>query len=280
MTEQMSVYSAVVKYFVPTTIERTFHGLSVILGARNYLREGFEWGIFQKMMRDYPVVSVGHASTVICLSTISAQLRLLVTHRLRRKETDGGVAERLRGAFDLSSPLPPFEAARLAISNRGRDEVADGLDLALQELRGLDSDFTIESDVASRLAILTQELIAVRQLYEQAVQASRTPAKHADSRYFKHEEAYCTVHVATACLQIWLHNRHTLGEYFARGQWLVLCLARLLDKLGNPSASAPPAEYVEEAADELVRLFNENQLFSILPVKLGEAEGSATLTPA
>jgi alkylation response protein AidB-like acyl-CoA dehydrogenase len=279
MTEQMSVYSAVVKYFVPTKIERTLQRLSVILGARHYLREGFEWGIFQKIMRDYPVVSAGHASTIICLSTLSAQLRQLATHRTRHKEVDGHVAERLRAVFDLSCPLPPFDAGRLVISNRGRDDVAEGLVLAFQELRGLESDSTIESDVVSQLVNLTQAFIDARALYERAIQASRTPANHADSRYFQHEEAYCTVHVATACLQIWLHNRLALGEFFARGHWLVLCLMRLLDTLGHSSGTMPP-EYVEEAAEELVRLFNENHLFSILPVRLGATEETTLSTPS
>jgi alkylation response protein AidB-like acyl-CoA dehydrogenase len=268
MTEQMSVYSAVVKYFVPTRIERTLQRLSVILGARHYLREGFEWGIFQKMMRDNALVGLFDGSSMVNLSTLSAQLRQLTTHRTRHKEVDGHVAERLRVVFDLSCPLPPFDAGRLVISNRGRDDVAEGLDLALQELRGVESDSTVESDVVSQLVSLTQAFIDARALYEQVIQASRKPANHADSRYFQHEEAYCTVHVATACLQIWLHNRLALGEFFARGHWLVLCLMRLLDTLGHTSGTMPP-EYVEEAAEELVRLFNENQLFSILPVNLG-----------
>src|SRR5262249_7880787 len=66
--EQMSVLAAVIKYFVPTAIDRLMRNVSVVLGARNYLREGHWWGIFQKLVRDTPVASVGHYSSVINLS--------------------------------------------------------------------------------------------------------------------------------------------------------------------------------------------------------------------
>ncbi len=46
--EQMSVWSAVVKYFVPTTVENMIQDLSRVLGARYYLRESYGMEYFRK----------------------------------------------------------------------------------------------------------------------------------------------------------------------------------------------------------------------------------------
>src|SRR6476469_46974 len=50
--EQFSVWSAVVKYFVTTQLESMVADVSVVLGARYYMRDAHDWGIFQKVVRD------------------------------------------------------------------------------------------------------------------------------------------------------------------------------------------------------------------------------------
>src|SRR5207249_2562508 len=46
--EQLSLFSAVAKSFVPALIEGAIRDLSIVLGARHYLREGFAAGAFEK----------------------------------------------------------------------------------------------------------------------------------------------------------------------------------------------------------------------------------------
>lgn len=268
MPEQMSVYSSVVKYFVPSTLESTFQKLSVILGARHYLREGFEWGIFQKMMRDFPVVSAGHASTIICLSSLSTQIRQLASRRKHTSKRDTDIEDRLCNVFDLKRSLPEFDANQLAISSRGSDDVIKGLDLAIEKLKSLESAQDIDTEVIGSIVELADAFLDLREQYETAVLDTTKKSNKADSRYFKYEELYCAVYAASVCLQFWLHNRHDMGEYFERGSWLIYCLTRLLQRYGKKTLSLPD-EYVEEAADELKRLFDDNKLFSVLPVELG-----------
>ncbi|MGI3203474.1 acyl-CoA dehydrogenase family protein [Streptomyces sp. GLT-R25] len=76
--EQASVTAAAVKYLVPRLLSRTVRDLSVVLGARFYLREG-EHAVFGKHLRDLPVLSLGHAGPTACLATLIPQLRRLAT---------------------------------------------------------------------------------------------------------------------------------------------------------------------------------------------------------
>src|SRR6185503_14801662 len=55
---RMSVWSSIVKYFVPATTEELIRDAAVVLGARHYLREGHFAGVFQKAMRDNAVVGL------------------------------------------------------------------------------------------------------------------------------------------------------------------------------------------------------------------------------
>ena len=65
--------AALVKYFVPTVVERVLQSLSVVLGARFFLRQGPE-AYFQKIVRDAAIVSVFEGSTVVNLGILASQL--------------------------------------------------------------------------------------------------------------------------------------------------------------------------------------------------------------
>jgi alkylation response protein AidB-like acyl-CoA dehydrogenase len=78
---QMSLWSAVIKYFVPTTIEQVIRDLSVVLGARYYVRVAHWEGIFQKLVRDNALVSLFDGSSVVNLHAIALQLRSLARRR-------------------------------------------------------------------------------------------------------------------------------------------------------------------------------------------------------
>jgi hypothetical protein len=66
---------------------------------------------------------------------------------------------------------------------------------------------------------------------------------------------------------MWLENRGELGSDAAAGHWTVLCLERLLARLGAyPDERAHMAE--EHCARWLQRLHEENRLFSLLELPL------------
>jgi hypothetical protein len=71
---------------------------------------------------------------------------------------------------------------------------------------------------------------------------------------------------------MWLHNRETLGEFFAQGEWLVLCLQRLMAIFDPSRRLQAETPYVANVARELVRRYEENRLFSIIPLQLAATE--------
>jgi hypothetical protein len=96
-------------------------------------------------------------------------------------------------------------------------------------------------------------------------------------------EDYSALHAAAACIQLWLHNRSHLGELFARGEWLVLCLSRVLSRF--PSARwGMPRSYRANLARELARLSEADESFSLIPLALGrgreqQEDGGASSEP-
>ena len=256
--EQMSVTAAVVKYFVPTVVDDLIQNVSVVLGARNYLREGHWWGIFQKLVRDAPITSVGHYSSVINLSHLAPQLPQLA----RQKAADD---ERLAAIFSLNRPLPEFEAGRLLLASRGQDDVFSGFENAVARLReaGL-------TEIAESSEGLLAEMEAWRRALSDTI-AREGQAFSTAPEAFELARRYIMFHAAAACALTWLHNRNELDEFFARGEWLALCLDRVLRQF-QPSRPAPPGRFVENVAQQMMSLYEDDCLFSIIPTQLARTE--------
>ena len=121
---QASVWSAVVKYFVPATVENVMRDLSIVLGARFFLRDGHPWNMFQKMVRDSSIVSVFEGSTMVQLQALGFQLEQL-TREPATPEPD--LSRRLETVFSLSMPLPPFDPKQLDLLSREGDDAVTGI---------------------------------------------------------------------------------------------------------------------------------------------------------
>jgi alkylation response protein AidB-like acyl-CoA dehydrogenase len=267
--EQFSVWSAIVKYFVPTTVERMIADLSIVLGARYYVREEHDAGLFQKLVRDAAVVSLFDGSTVVNLSAIGAQLASLMNTR-RKAQTNPEAQARRATIFSLHQPLPPFEGSRLLLYNRGQDDVMQGLPAALAQLEALRSDPQIEPALAETLIALAQEVIDQLQQNDQRLEevvATGGRMAHKSPAMFELAKGYCALHAAAACLQVWLYNRNRLGDFFAQGEWLALALDRLL-KPFQPRRTAPSPAWIAAAAHEAVRLCEQKLALSIVPFQL------------
>ncbi|HEX8145429.1 MAG TPA: hypothetical protein VF553_22865, partial [Pyrinomonadaceae bacterium] len=83
---------------------------------------------------------------------------------------------------------------------------------------------------------------------------------------FEAAKSHCTLHAAACCLRMWLHNREEMGEFFGRGEWVVMSMQRLL--IGNGLRERVSREYVSNVAEEMVRLYEEGRMFSIIPLQL------------
>jgi alkylation response protein AidB-like acyl-CoA dehydrogenase len=277
---QFSVWSAVDKYFVPVTLEKMQQDISVVLGARFYMRDEHDHGVFQKMLRDSSIISVFDGSSVVNLHSLILQRRQLAKTRGRRKPKDiEAINARLQNSFDLTTDLPPFNPTQLELISRGADDVPQGLESALEALEAL-TPTDVDGTVLDCLKQQGQLLLQALDDQDAAIAHSAFEHGHDQSfESFEQAKHYCRIHAATACLHMWLHNRRHLGDFFAQGQWLVLCIDRLLAQW-LPTRPAVPVAYYDAVADELLRLYDAEKLFSIVPFQLATAPSTPPVAVA
>lgn len=268
LPEQMSVWSAVTKYLVPTVLEDMVRNASTILGARYYLRDHYGFGMFQKIVRDIAIVSLFDGSTRLNLSLIASQLAQLA--RFRQSVDQPPPAEvfaNLRAVCSLQDAPPEFDPDRLALTNRGRDDLQPGLALAAEHLEGQRG---LPAELVRDLGLLLRRLAHSQQQLDQEVCALL--AEQADLRLSAQAFALCKVrcllHAATACYYLWCFNRHLLDADFASGAWLVLCLDRLANMVSPQKDLLVCAAYREKVTAAMVGRLEQNRLFSIFPVQL------------
>lgn len=271
--EQFSVWASVVKYFVTVRLEEMVNSVYVVLGSRFYMREEHEFGIFQKLLRDNSIISMFDGSSIVNLHALILQLRPLTKYRAKRNSrTMSALKTRLETIFSLEKSVPPFEPNNLELFGRGMDDSLQGLEIALDMLEGLKNSDEVDPEILENLLMLGNLVLEELNAHDEQISQSKFEYGHDQSpELFEIAKKYCTLHAASACLHTWLYNRSILGEFFARGEWLVLSLHRLLRTL-RPLPYTLSEVYVENVAQELLKLYQENQHFSIAPFQLAHSQ--------
>ena len=296
-TDQFSVWSAVDKYFVPVTLEQVMKETSVVLGSRFYMRDEHDSGVFQKALRDSAIISMFDGSAAVNLHALILQRRQLAKARVRiRKKPEklAAVQKRLAQSFSLAQQVPTFEPTKLELISRGADDVMQGIEGTIAKLEALHepsessldslrsdastSDQTVISQVLELSRIILEELDA------QDEQITQSAFEHGHDQSFESFDLakhYCRLHAAMACILMWLHNRELaeLGDFFMKGEWLVISLHRLLAHFRMTpllSTGNLPASYHENVAQELLRLHKEDKMFSIVPFQLATSQPVAS----
>jgi alkylation response protein AidB-like acyl-CoA dehydrogenase len=266
--EEMSVRSAILKYFVPTTSEEIVRRLSVVLGARHYLRQDFAHGVFQKLLRDNQLVSLFDGSSVVNLSALGFQLRQLAARRAKDGEAVMPAREeRLADIFTLDRPLPPLDPKRLDLLSQGRDDTVQGLPgslAAIASLRG-----SVDAAVLDAILESARGLVLELASDERALRAlpPTAGATFTAPEIFELARRYSVIHAAASCVHMWRYNRTSLDDFFARGEWLALCLRRALERF-RPAIALEPRPFTDAIAEDLRRLARERRLFSLVPVRI------------
>ncbi|NCT61952.1 MAG: acyl-CoA dehydrogenase family protein [Microcystis aeruginosa G13-01] len=271
--EQFSVWASVVKYFVTVRLEEMVNSVYVVLGSRFYMREEHEFGIFQKLLRDNSIISMFDGSSIVNLHALILQLRPLTKYRAKRNSrTMSALKTRLEAIFSLEKSVPPFEPNNLELFGRGMDDSLQGLEIALDMLEGLKNSDEVDAEILENLLMLGNLVLEELNAHDEQISQSKFEYGHDQSpELFEIAKKYCTLHAASACLHTWLYNRSILGEFFAQGEWLVLSLYRLLRTL-RPLPYTLSEVYIENVAQELLKLYRENQHFSIVPFQLAHSQ--------
>ncbi|MET0649586.1 MAG: AMP-binding protein [Pyrinomonadaceae bacterium] len=270
--EQMGVRSAVAKFFIPTTVEGIIKKLSVVLGARQYLRQEHCGGVFQKIYRDNALLSLFDGSTVVNLSAIGSHLARVARGGDRGRP--GEAADRISRLATLGAPLPPFDARAITLHQRGRDSLLLELETAAETLSSLHAPGDDAGALVARLVRQARELTTQLAELHEAVSAGLGEhgiAFNHEPEMFELAERYCTLLAGACCLHLWLHNRAALDDFFARGEWLALALQRLLRREGEEDVRDPETiAYEQNVLEELRRRHEARTLFSIVPLQLAQ----------
>ncbi|MBD0734799.1 acyl-CoA dehydrogenase [Streptomyces sp. CBMA29] len=255
LPDEASVYASAVKYLVPTLLGEAVHDLSVVLGARFYLRDG-EFGVFQKHLRDLPVLSLGHAGAAACQATIIPQLPRLARRSWFRTEPAPDTL------FDPRADLPGIPFDRLALTGD-----RDGLSASLVAAADTAPDGTPHEAAVRALALhLTDELRLIQAESLALAPLDRTAL--ASPASFALSDRYAVVLAGAAVLGVWRRARERGGDPFlADPAWAAPSLDRLVRRLGRRPAELPP-DCAGRVWEELLRRHTERRGFDLYDTAL------------
>ncbi|WP_236245758.1 acyl-CoA dehydrogenase family protein [Streptomyces sp. CC210A] len=255
LPEQTSVYAAAAKYLVPKVLTDVMRELSVVLGARFYLRDG-EHGIFQKHLRDLPVLSLGHAGSAACQATLIPQLPRLA----RRSWFTGEPAP--AALFRPRAGLPDLPYDRLALAS-GQDALSATLVAAADRLPGTPPE---ERAVHGLVLHLVDELRQVQDASRALAPRDRTalagPAAYALA------DRYAVLLAAAAAVGVRQQASPAAGDAFlAEPAWLAAALHRLARRLGRPPADLPASVHAR-LHEEVLRRFHAQTAYDLYDTPL------------
>ncbi|MER5768706.1 acyl-CoA dehydrogenase family protein [Streptomyces sp. NPDC001985] len=250
LPDETSVYAAAVKYLVPRMLTDTMYDLSIVLGARFYVREG-AFGLFQKHVRDLPVLSLGHAGSAACQTTIIPQLS-----RLARRAWFAG-DEAPRSLFRPRDELPALPFDRLALAS-GRDSLSASLVAAADSLpSGSPTELAVQT-------LVMRMLDQLRRLREESLGLSpRDRTALASPASFALADRYAVLLAAASVLGVWRAAREDGADPFlADPAWAAAALHRLARRLGERPPELP-AGCAGRIHEEVLRRFRECRSYDL-----------------
>ncbi|MFF4402726.1 acyl-CoA dehydrogenase [Streptomyces sp. NPDC001480] len=246
---ETSVYSAAVKLLLPRVLSDTMYDLATVLGSQIYTRDGTV-GIFQKHIRDVPVVSLGHAGTVACQATIIPQLRSLA------EDSWFTGVEAPPELFRPGAPLPPFDYGALDLAC-GRDSVSATL---LATAASLPGATPAERTLRTLAGQMTAEL---HELRSRVLALPAPDAAHpVGPAWFALTDRYVLVLAAACVLGVWYHNRGGADPFLADPAWAAAALHRIAQRLGAPAAELP-AECTARVHREVLARYGDRRSFDL-----------------
>ncbi|WP_018564628.1 acyl-CoA dehydrogenase family protein [Streptomyces sp. PsTaAH-124] len=270
--EQISVWSSVVKYQVPTLLQKTMSQLTVVLGARTFLRDHPHYGMHQKMVRDILITDIADGNTVVNLRNLGHQLAGLLD---KAAEPGEGVreaaAERAAVLYGLDRELPVYEPVKQELFSRGLDDAVlaapDGiarLRALAEQADGAEGAAGTEAERLRAAADLAEELTGrAGPLRERAAALKAALGKdYAQSpELFELAKEYCLVHAAAACVLTHVHSADAMEAPLPSASLLLLQLERIRRQL-FPHEQVTSQAVVDEVMEVLRGLHQDNRLFS------------------
>jgi acyl-CoA dehydrogenase-like protein len=274
---QASVFSSIVKFFVPTLLERSMAQLSLVLGARIYPRGHPHYGIYQKMLRDALVAICGDGNTGVNLKHIALQLEGFLRNALA---VDGSLREqaapRVRAMFHVDTKLPSYTPSLQQLFSRGMDDVVIALPSSIETLRAMAGRSAArEADWLHRAADVADAIAGqLNGLASDVAQRKATLGKES-AELFRLAGQYCAIHAAACAVHLAVHSAGLFDGTFPDGAVLLMIMERVW-RLFYPSEPVTDAAVVNRVMEHVCRLHREHRLFSHWQLPLQASEGSNT----
>ncbi|MCX4750330.1 acyl-CoA dehydrogenase [Kitasatospora sp. NBC_01287] len=224
---ETSVYSAALKYLLPQLPVAAMYDLSIVLGAGFHTTEGTR-GIFQKHIRDVPVLSLGHAGTVACQSTLIPQLPRLAARSWFREEAAPAAL------FAPHGDLPTLDTAAIGLAS-GRDSLTAALVTAAERIPGRSP---AERALRELAELLTGELRELRDRVLAMTAGGR--AVPVGAACFALVDRYALLLAAAAVLGVWLRGQGGGDPFLADASWAAAALQQVARRLGAAPVELPP----------------------------------------
>lgn len=271
--KRMYLLSSLVKFTVPTTIEKMMSTLSVLIGARYYLRFGFAHGVFQKVLRDLGMTGFVDGNTLVNLRVVGNQMPLAFdkTFDAWEKGLSEKDAETLRNLYNPTIEVPLPKWTKLDLQNNGTDLAFMGLADALKRLEGRASPRALE---------MGRELMAaIRDLADRyKAENARLGRKFLQSaEFYDIAEQYCLLNAAATVIQYADVAWEDVPDALKDSDWLCYCINRILQRF-DPYRRIPTEEEVNDMFRGLERLYDENRAFSTIAYRYaGETKSLSEL---
>ncbi|MFJ6480980.1 acyl-CoA dehydrogenase family protein [Streptomyces sp. NPDC091682] len=264
--DQASIWSSVVKYFVPTFLEETLGRLAIVLGARYYLRSHPRHGIFQKVLRDFAISNFADGNTVVNLKNIALQLDKLLANAIGQDPAlVAGAVARTGTLFDPAHPMKPYRPAEQQLFSRGVDDPVLALRSAVDELHRAAAAATASD--ASRLAAAADTAGAIVDELDRIAEEHRKLVSDLgkgvgqSSELYDLAKQYTVVSAAAAVVHLHLRGHDSIDPGLRSPAVLLVCLERLLKRF-HPTRRVTGPQEVAEVADVLFSAHREGRLFS------------------
>jgi alkylation response protein AidB-like acyl-CoA dehydrogenase len=224
LPRETSVHTAASKYLVPKLLREADHRLSIVLGARSYLREGPQ-ALFQKNSRDLQLLTFGHANATSCQAMLVPQLPRLAQRGWLAPNAAPAPAE----LFRFTGVLPALDYHLLELSSRGVDSLSPVLARGASDPR-----------LHALTGLFVDELRELRTRVGELASADRTVV--ASRRGFLLADRYAVVLAAACCLGIWQQASADAGAdpFLGDPSWAVAALHRLATRLGRTEEPGDP----------------------------------------
>lgn len=246
--EQLSFWSAIIKFLIPKITEGVVDECSIVMGARAYLRTT-EWSMFQKIRRDISVIGLFDGSSQVNLSVIAGSL--LPQARMRGSCLPSQL-QQLEHIFNLDCMCPEFSVELLSLFSHAEDDILAGLSvLKSKQINPLIKVIRVE------LKRLDHEIVT---LQEQKQFDPRSLAA------FRLAEQYCWIFAASCCLHFWHFNQQLMTKELLGIDWIHLAIQLILNKLN--SYSSIDGRLQESMADCLSQFYEQHRLFSVIPITI------------